>query len=55
MEYNPNKNYKMINEANKVMEAKMKEYVEKGIIKEQLEEQQKIETPKGAKMNVVRK
>lgn len=43
----------MINEANKVMEAKMKEYVEKGVIKEQTEEQQPV--PKGAKMNVVRK
>jgi len=38
------------NEANKIMEEKMKEYVEKGVIKEQQEE-----LPKGAKMSIVKK
>lgn len=43
----------LVNEANKVMEEKMKEYVEKGVIKEQVETSQ--EPPKGAKMSIVKK
>ena len=42
----------LVNEANKVMEAKMQEYVEKGVIKEQQEEGQ---PPKGAKMSIAKK
>jgi len=49
-------NILLVNEANKVMEAKMQEYVEKGVIKEQDEGGQAITVPpKGAKMSVVKK
>ena len=43
----------LVNEANKVIEAKMQEYVEKGVIKEQVEPKQEV--PKGAKMSISKK
>lgn len=42
-------------EANRVMETKMKEYVEKGVIKEQEPPQAVPSPPTGAKMEIKRK
>jgi len=44
----------LVNEANKIIEEKMQEYVEKGVIKEQVEESQAT-PPKGAKMSISKK